>query len=1354
MSIICNHCGALRFKEESSNFCCSNGRISLPEIPEPPAPLSSLLCAETPESRKFLRRIRDYNSCFQMTSFGTTAVSTRRFNTTFTIQGQIYHSLGPLQSQDNDEPKFIQIYFMDSEQTEIDRRHHLFDHLDKNIIQQLQQILHENNELIQQFQFALEHIPNDSYNIIIRADRTPAGQHERRFNAPTTNEVAVIITQNQGNHRDIVIKKKNSNIIHVNECHRFYDALQYPIIFWSGQEGYYFNIPQTNPIDRSINHNKKVSCMNFYCYHFMVRQNNFNTILKCRQLFQQYAVDMYAKVESERLTYIQTHQQELRSDSYIRLQDAMRQDANLHAQDIGKITILPSSFINSPRYLSQMIQDTFCYVRIMGKPDLFITFTCNPKWTEITSNMFLNQQATDRHDIVARVFNIKVKQLIKLIQKGKIFGKILALIYSIEWQKRGLPHTHMLVWLENKIRPNEIDEIIRAEIPDRTIDPLLYDIVVENMVHGPCGILNPHSPCMKNQKCSKNFPKNLLAETQFKENSYPLYRRRAVGNGGFKTTKVVNNIQCNIDNRWIVPYSPFLCKTFNAHINVEVCNTVDAIKYICKYVYKGTDQAVFNLDNGEIDINEVKSFKTGRYISTNEALWRIFSLDMHERYPPVQRLAVHLENGQQVYFNEQNLRQRLEEPINTTLIAFFKLCNEDDFAKTLLYPDVPKYYRWDTSKKWIRRKQGDEVPNWPEIRKANVVSRIYTVHVTNFDCFCLRLLLHNIHGPTSFVDLRTIDGVQYNNYIEACEFLGLLENDNQWTDTMADAVLCKSPNLIRELFATLMSFCGLSNPNQLWEHFRNDLCQDIFHRAKQQNPNIQYNNEIYNEGLINIENKVMAMCGKKLTDFNLPATNRNILHDLQTDYNIQELRQYVENSIPLLNLEQKQIYNTIMKQLQSNSGGVFFLDAPGGTGKTFLLNLLLASVRQNEDTALAVASSGIASTLLDGGRTAHSLFKLPLNLNENDEATCNITKNSQIGQIIKRAKLLVWDEAPMLHKNAFEACDRTFKDIRNNNKEMGNMVVVLAGDFRQTLPIIQKGTAIDEINACLKSSYLWKVVKKMSLKKNMRVHLDNNENAAYFSALLLKIGNGNVETDETSAIQLPEVFKTVRDRMELIDKIFPQINKNFTDDEWICKRSILATTNETVDLNNSIIMNKIKSEEKVYKSNDVVTENDDTIRFPTEFLNSIELPGLPPHRLTLKKGVVVMLLRNLQAPKLCNGTRLRIIESSRHILKCKVLTGPAKGETTLIPRIPMIPSNIPIPFKRIQFPVKVAFSMTINKSQGQSIHHVGADLSNPCFSHGQFYVLCSRATNQENIYFLTSDNSKTTKNIVYRDVLK
>lgn len=286
--------------------------------------------------------------------------------------------------------------------------------------------------------------------------------------------------------------------------------------------------------------------MNYYSYRMMVRENEANHILQCGKLFNQYAVDMYVKVETERLTFIRLNQQKLRSEEYIHLRDAINADGN--ANNVGRMTILPATYVGSPRHMHEYAQDAMSYVRNYGRPDLFVTFTCNPKWVEIQQLLFAGQTPMDRHDITARVFKQKLKSLMDFIVKFRVLGETRCWMYSVEWQKRGLPHAHILIWLIDKIRPDEIDAIISAEIPDPSNDPELYEIVKKNMIHGPCGNLNKNSPCMIEGKCSKRYPRPLLADTITGDDGYPQYRRRSTEENGRTTTVQVNQQEIEVDN--------------------------------------------------------------------------------------------------------------------------------------------------------------------------------------------------------------------------------------------------------------------------------------------------------------------------------------------------------------------------------------------------------------------------------------------------------------------------------------------------------------------------------------------------------------------------------------------------------------------------------------------------------------------------------------------------------------------------------------------------------------------------------------------------------------------------------------
>ena len=364
---------------------------------------------------------------------------------------------------------------------------------------------------------------------------------------------------------------------------------------------------------------------------------------------------------------------------------------------------------------------------------------------------------------------------------------------------------------------------------------------------------------------------------------------------------------------------------------------------------------------------------------------------------------------------------------------------------------------------------------------------------------------------------------------------------------------------------------------------------------------------------------------------------------------------------------------------------------------------------------------------------------------------CDVTKQSSRGKLLSQACLIVLDEVTMLHRKHLEALDRTLQDLKNNSKLMGGTTVVLAGDFRQILPVITRGTKADELKACLKSSFLWDHIKKLALTTNMRAKLTGDLSAETFSKQLLQIGNGTLEL-ENGLHKLP-CGQMVSNFEDLFSHVFPDILQNYKSRVWLSQRSILAPRNDTVDNVNRVLLDQLPGEKITFSSIDTVDDVDDAVHFPTEFLNSLQPSGMPPHKLHLKIGAPIMLLRNLDPPRLCNGTRLVVRKLNKYIIEATIMGGNYDGDIVAIPRIPLIPGDLPFSFKRLQFPLKLSFAMSINKAQGQSLKVVGLHLEKPCFSHGQLYVGCSRVGSGQQLFIYTPIEGYT-ENIVYPEALR
>jgi hypothetical protein len=395
-----------------------------------------------------------------------------------------------------------------------------------------------------------------------------------------------------------------------------------------------------------------------------------------------------------------------------------------------------------------------------------------------------------------------------------------------------------------------------------------------------------------------------------------------------------------------------------------------------------------------------------------------------------------------------------------------------------------------------------------------------------------------------------------------------------------------------------------------------------------------------------------------------------------------------DEHVPQLNLEQQAVYDNVMAVVNRRA---FFVDGLGGIGKTFLCSCLLSTVRAWGRVVVAVASSGIVALLLDGGRTAHSRFKIPVQ-GLNSTSTCYISRDSELAAFLQAATLIVWDEAVMMHRHVFEAVNRFLQDIMAiinptfKFLPFGDLVVVFGDDFRQILPVVPCGTRGDVVVAALNRSSIWQHVHVFQLHTNMRVQRLLAQGGAHaqadatrqqaFADYLQCVGEGAERVYPSvgeDSILIPHDMccngPTVADLIEEMYGVLLTIIEYVARSAYIIERAIFTPLNEHVDALNKLINDKYAftkhdgspAQHRVYYSADSVVHGEQHGIYPIEFLNTFSFSGVPPHELHLQEGCPIILLCNM-TNGLANDTRLIVIQLMQHVIEAEVATGLTKGQ--------------------------------------------------------------------------------------------
>jgi hypothetical protein len=1230
--------------------------------------------------------------------------------------------------------------------------------------------------------------------------------------------------------------------------HPQWDSLPHGLLFPHGNEGWNGRMMKKA---RTTGQLRKLTLLDYYQYRLQWRLGPYardNYLFYGAKLYQEYVCKAFWRVEAERL---EDHKNNPNLATPLRCErhNELVAAANTGAKRVGMKYRLPSSHVGGPSDYKQRYLDAMTVVFGTVMPSYMITVTCNPNWPEIKDSLPPGVSAHDRPDIIARVFKQRLEMMLDDIEKECIFGRVASMVHVVEFQKKGLPHAHILVGLADaKDRPftaDVIDNVMSAEIPPLPpaddVSPKadaqrrLREAVLSHHVHNDCSAgRSSGCPCINKStgRCRWRLdnvdfqPKTVVNELDNGKKQVLLRRRR--GDTG-KTPK--GRV---VDNRHISTYVPYLVLKYDCHANIMPCVDVHAIKYLYKYVYKGPDRAAARTTtNDSGDIDQISQWMDLRWFCSYEAAWRLYGFPLSHTTHTVERLQVHLDGEQfRVWLGDGHMAAAQRSPPTSTLLGWLRYVSEhstDAIVLRLQYHEFPKYFIWNGKEsKWEPRKQ---------VSAYGHFGRVYSVSAKG-DAFYLRMYLFTITGAdvAPLVSRRSSIFVSdllegHETFQELCRAKGLLADDREYHMAMEEALRTESDPVVRDLFFLILMFCMPDNPALLFELYAIRMVESLRYRASQHG--VFWTDELARECALHLVRERMELeygaSAQKILEM-LPyldddgharaaaalravgETPGAIVYDP-----IIEQERYDElYELICTNARQKEFVDEITRVVDEGESRFICLNAPAGSGKTTCFEAILAHGRARAHDIIVCASTGIAALLLTHATTLHMRFAVPLAVAP--DMKLSVSAQSQLAKRLRKARALLWDEAFMMHRYILEALDRMLRDVRARlpddeedydeddfdpaEEPFGGLTIILATDACQTLPVQPGASTAQIIDATHKRSELWKCVERFALNINVRIErcrvradpMRDHEFRA-FADFLLDVGRmpthvrapalaSDVDGDPPR-VSLDPIGRRCRSlvtRLELhsmLDSVYGGFMERCTsaDYGWIAARAILCPRHVACNAVNDLMLARLPGDEvELTAINQFCDDGGGLDNIGEEILNGSEAPGIAPHKLRLKPYAVLMLMRNLAPSRgLSNGTRLLLLEIVENRLRCVILTGKAThiGSIVLIPRIwfvndPPNAAGIPAKWRRRQFPVRLAWSMSINKSQGQTLVCIAvclayfatdeADSSEPmrCFAHGQLYVALSRVGDPEQLtmYLCQEDyDSLTTYNVVLHEVL-
>ena len=785
--------------------------------------------------------------------------------------------------------------------------------------------------------------------------------------------------------------------------------------------------------------------------------------------------------------------------------DNINEDPERIVNSDSSPSFLADSFTGAPRHLKALSLNALAVVTELGQPTVFITLTVNPKWREIEEQLLPGQTAFDRPDVVVPVFKQRLSAIIHNLKNGKYFGgrQTVYKIYVIEYQHRGLPHAHIVVKLkdvddnDNDAKLVFIDEFIRARFPPAGEDLEYATLIEEHMIHkcsdADNGCLNEKGHCKRGYQLNE-----VRAKSIFDEKGYPIYARPSS-----------NDLR-------VVPHNREILLDWQGHANVEFCADSYAVLYLYKYLFKGNRKVTMQLDNVDDVHNkdEILLFQRGRMICAMQAMFVFLGYQQYPASDP-SVILIKVKDPTQL-LNITSSKQLCD------MFIYFSRPRTQEFSQ-LTYKQF--FQKWNYCRKPIQFRDGRRTIQLPlqhsSIRTVclfersskshyNTIIRLAMVPSTIGETFWLRTML-NRYPVYSYVELRTINGVEYRTFQEAACALDFHEKKELATTTFKECLAISNAHEMRMLFVN-MTTTGLPTIHIFNEpKFQEFMARDL--RRKVSHPNL-----MYNQLLIELASLFKLQENTTMQDYGLPEPQSQ-----QTELDFERLKydrgEQYSYSKQLLRLcpfttEMKHLMDDIEEALDTNDTLICLLQGRAGSGKSTFAKYVAAFVRSKGLICKGCASTGLAAAVYDDFTTAHSLFAIPVIEDsedfeqENNELICklNVAKYKERRELLSHTRCIIWDEISSQH-------------VRDINSVLGPMnffkgkVVLFIGDGLQITPVVPNGAKSQICSSSIYCSPLLDHLKieKYTFSKNLRLtNADVDINQKIYARLLDSISTNIV----------------------------------------------------------------------------------------------------------------------------------------------------------------------------------------------------------------------------------------------------